>query len=69
MQRLSRLPATPWVVPLLRRKSIPSSLSHQHHLQKNDFYQVVLHRPVEPARDFGNSPAPGSSWSRNLSKT
>jgi hypothetical protein len=32
MQRLSSLPTAPDVSPLRRRKAIPSSLSHKHHL-------------------------------------
>src|SRR5271156_5356278 len=32
MQRLSRLPSAPDVSPLRRRKPVPSSLSHNHHL-------------------------------------
>jgi hypothetical protein len=49
MQRLSRLPAPPRVVPLLLRKLESPLKSHQHHLIENDLYQMVLHRSVEPA--------------------
>jgi hypothetical protein len=35
-------------------RQFPSSLLHEHHLQEKDLYQVVLHRPVEPARFIGN---------------
>src|ERR1700733_11986504 len=34
MQRLSRLPTAPDLGLLRRRKTIPSSWSHEHHLQK-----------------------------------
>jgi hypothetical protein len=55
MQRLSRLPTTPDLGLLHRRKTIPSSWSHEHHLLKtNDLYQMVLHPPVELARVIGN---------------
>src|SRR6202011_1183166 len=53
MQRLSRLPAAPHVDPLLRRKPVPFSLCHKHHLLKMHSYQMVLHRPVETAMDNG----------------
>jgi hypothetical protein len=49
MQRLSRLPAAPHVVPLHIGQLYPSALRHKHHLIGNDLYQMVLHRPVELA--------------------
>src|ERR1700745_2008440 len=56
MQRLSRLPAPPHVVPLLLRKLYPPPKSHKHHLQRKDLYQMVLQRPVEPAGLLGTWP-------------
>jgi hypothetical protein len=53
MQRLARLPAPPHLDPLLRGKPVPFSLCHKHHLLKMNSYQMVLHRPVETAGDFG----------------
>jgi hypothetical protein len=29
-------------------------MRHEHHLLEKDLYQVVLHRPVEPARLIGS---------------
>jgi hypothetical protein len=54
MQRLARLPAPPHLDPLLSGKPVPFSLCHKHHLLKMNSYQMVLHRPVETARIFGN---------------
>jgi hypothetical protein len=55
MQRFSRLPTAPYLGLLRCRKTIPSSQSHEHHLLKaNDLYQMVLHPPVELARDVSN---------------
>src|ERR1700688_1167312 len=53
MQRLPRLPPTPHVVPLLLRQLDPPPKCHKHHLYRKDFYQRVLHRPVELARLLG----------------
>jgi hypothetical protein len=49
MQRLPRLPTPPHVGSLLLRKLEPPSKCHKHHLIEKDLYQMVLHRPVEPA--------------------
>jgi hypothetical protein len=37
MQRLSRLPATPHLIPLLLRKLEPPLKSHKHHLIEKRF--------------------------------
>jgi hypothetical protein len=34
---------------LLKGKLVPFSFCHKHHLLKLNSYQMVLHRPVEPA--------------------
>src|ERR1700693_2647892 len=55
MERLAGLPTVPQLGFLLRRK--PSSLAfdqHKHHLCKELLAQMVLHRPVEAARLFGD---------------
>jgi hypothetical protein len=49
MERLPRLPATPHLVPLLLRKHEPPPKCHKQRLWRKDLYQLVLHRPVEPA--------------------
>jgi hypothetical protein len=49
MERLARLPTEPDSSLLLSRKTMFSSLSHQHHLLENDLNQMMLHRPVETA--------------------
>jgi hypothetical protein len=49
MQGLPRLPAAPHVVPLLLREPEAPPKCHKHHLLEKDLYQMVLHRPVEPA--------------------
>jgi hypothetical protein len=54
MQRLSCLPTTPHVKFLLRGKSKPFPWLHKHHLLKTALYQMVLHRPFEPAALIGN---------------
>jgi len=36
-------------VPLHCGKPHQSRLRHKHHLRRKDLYQMVLHRPVEPA--------------------
>src|SRR5690348_14703890 len=51
------LPTLPHIGPL-RGRQLPSSLHHEHHLQERDFYQVVLHRPLEPARFITTCRAP-----------
>jgi hypothetical protein len=61
MQGLSRLPAPPHVVPLLLSKLEAPPKCHKHHLIEKDLYQMVLHRPVEPAGligiwEFGQMP-------------
>src|SRR5271155_1760952 len=54
MQRLSRLPSTPDVSPLRRRKPVPSSLSHNHHLHIRWGCIDRLSRPtVSRFRKFG----------------
>jgi hypothetical protein len=49
MQRLSCLPTTPHVEFLLRGKPKPSPRSHKTPPLKTALYQMVLHRPFEPA--------------------
>src|ERR1700726_981986 len=53
MQRLPVLPAPPHIVPLLLRKLEAPPKCHKHNLIEKDLYQMVLHRPVEPARLIG----------------
>src|SRR5258708_17008006 len=53
MQRLPVLPAPPHIVPLLLRKLEAPPKCHKHHLIEKDLYQMVLHRPVEPAGLIG----------------
>jgi hypothetical protein len=53
MQGLPRLPAAPHVVPLLLREPEAPPKCHKHHLLEKDLYQMVLHRPVEPAAIIG----------------
>jgi hypothetical protein len=63
IERLARLPTVPQLGFLLRRK--PSSLAfdqHKHHLCKELLAQMVLHRPVEPARLIGNWLLNGSQF-------
>jgi len=50
MQRLPGLPTTPDFVLLDRRKSKPLSWPHITPPLKTALYQMVLHRPFEPAR-------------------
>src|SRR6266481_7910302 len=52
MQRLSRLPTTPQLALLHRRKPKPFTWPHATPPLERNLYEMVLHRPIETTRQI-----------------